>query len=144
MTVEVMGEFWGACLIAFHASVVQFLFEVMSFPSLRSTQPISTLGLSNASFAYCMTSFINARILDKFSSPGEVINKIANKTKGFLLNRRLEILCATSVKSFIGIKSVDTFITGKTTFPDLEFGWLLIEIILGLLFNFLGLVFMDP
>ena len=144
MTVELVGELWGTCLVAFHASVVQFLPEVMSFPSLTSTQPIGTSGLSNASFAYCMTSFINVRTPDKFSSPGEVINKIANKTKGLLLNRRLEIFSATSVEPFIGIESIDTFITGKTIFPDLELGWLLIEIISGLTFNFLGLVFMDP
>ena len=144
MTVEVVGELWGTCLVAFHALVVQFLPEVMSFPSLTSTQPIGTSRLSNASFAYCMTSFIKPKTPDKFSFLGEIINKIANKTKGLLLNRRLKIFSATSVEPFIGIESIDTFITGKTTFPDLELGWLLIEIISRLTFNFLGLVFMDP
>lgn len=60
VTVEVVGELWAACLVTLHASIVQSLLKEMSFPSLTSTQPIGTSGLSNASFAYCMASFINA------------------------------------------------------------------------------------
>ena len=47
----------------------------------------------------------------------------------------IEIFSATSIKPFIGIESVNIFMTRKTTFSALALRWLLIEIVSGLTFN---------